>query len=219
MRPSDRSEGSPPAPRPGLLAPLAVAMLGVLALALLWVLAELVPAIRHRDASLLYDMTKLDGPHLESFGLFVLHLLNPLLFVIWGVALLSTALARDRPRVAVAVVAVMGLAPLSSELLKPLMAHTHAIVGGVYVNAASWPSGHSTAAGALALSAVLVSPERLRRFVAVIGAAFALLVGVLLLVLAWHMPSDVLGGYLVAVVWGALAVAALRASRVLWPRS
>ena len=40
---------------------------------------------------------------------------------------------------------------------------------------------------------------------------FALAVGCALLILAWHMPSDVLGGYLVAVLWMALAVAGLRA--------
>jgi len=39
--------------------------------------------------------------------------------------------------------------------------------------------------------------------------AFA--VGVALLVLAWHMPSDVVGGYLLATLWAALAFASLRA--------
>jgi len=37
------------------------------------------------------------------------------------------------------------------------------------------------------------------------------------LILAWHMPSDVLGGYLVAALWTALAVAALRAADRRWP--
>jgi membrane-associated phospholipid phosphatase len=35
--------------------------------------------------------------------------------------------------------------------------------------------------------------------------------------LAWHMPSDVLGGYLVATFWTALAVAAVRAADRRWP--
>jgi membrane-associated phospholipid phosphatase len=35
--------------------------------------------------------------------------------------------------------------------------------------------------------------------------------------LAWHMPSDVLGGYLVASLWMALAVAALRGADRRWP--
>jgi hypothetical protein len=32
------------------------------------------------------------------------------------------------------------------------------------------------------------------------------------LIRAWHMPSDVLGGYAMAALWMALAVAALRAT-------
>ena len=50
-----------------------------------------------------------------------------------------------------------------------------------------------------------------------IGAVFAVAVGCALLILAWHMPSDVLGGYLVAALWTALAVAALRAADRRWP--
>ena len=106
----------------------------------------------------------------------------------------------------------MGLAPLTAETLKPLLAHPHLQVGAVHVGAASWPSGHSTAALALVLCAVLVAPARLRPLVAAAGAVFAVAVGGFLLILAWHMPSDVLGGYLVATLWTALAVAALRSS-------
>ena len=67
------------------------------------------------------------------------------------------------------------------------------------------------------LSALLVTPRRLRPLVAVIGALFVIAVSVSLLILAWHMPSDVLGGYLVATLWAALAVAALRALDRRWP--
>jgi membrane-associated phospholipid phosphatase len=128
------------------------------------------------------------------------------------------ALARERPRVALAVAMVMALAPLSAELLKPLLAHPHASIGATQVvNAASWPSGHSTAAAALALCAVLVSPARLRPLIGALGGLFVLAVGAALLIRAWHMPSDVLGGYLLAALWMALAVAALRASQRRWP--
>jgi membrane-associated phospholipid phosphatase len=44
-----------------------------------------------------------------------------------------------------------------------------------------------------------------------LGALLVAAVGCALLILAWHMPSDVLGGYLLATLWAALAVAALRA--------
>jgi membrane-associated phospholipid phosphatase len=57
-----------------------------------------------------------------------------------------------------------------------------------------------------------VAPPARRRLVAMLGAAFSAAVGVALLVLAWHMPSDVVGGYLLATFWAALALAVLRAS-------
>ncbi len=105
----------------------------------------------------------------------------------------------------------MILAPLSSEALKPLLAHAHVPVGlGPRIPASSWPSGHAAAALALALCAVLVTPRRLRVAVAVLGGAFAVAVGCSQLILGRHMPSDVLGEYLLALLWTALAIAALR---------
>jgi membrane-associated phospholipid phosphatase len=201
----------------GPAAPLGVATLCLLALALLWTLASFVPAVHLKDAVALHDLTLLNRPRIESIGNFMLHLLDPQLFVLWGGALVAASLAQARPRVALAVVAVMGLAPLTSETLKPLLATAHASVGGTHIGAASWPSGHATAAAALVLSAILVAPARLRPVVAGLGATFTAIVGVALLVLAWHMPSDVLGGYLVAALWTALAVAALRAADRRWP--
>jgi len=206
-----------PAERPGASRALGVAGLCGLGLALVWVIAELVPAAHVRDAIALHDFTLLGRPRIDQVGEVLLHLLEPLLFTMWGAALVLFALAQARPRVALAVAAVMGLAPLTSETLKPLLAHPHVRVGAIDIGPASWPSGHSTAALALVLCAVLVTPARMRPLVAAIGGLFVLAVGCSLLILAWHMPSDVLGGYLVAALWMALAVAALRAAERRWP--
>jgi membrane-associated phospholipid phosphatase len=203
--------------RPGAGGALGIACLCALAMALVWVLAALVPAVHVRDAVLLRNFTHLESLQVNEVGSFLLKLLEPLLFTIWGTALVLVAIARDRPRVALAVAAVLGFAPLSAEKLKPLLAHSHARAGAIHLGPASFPSGHSTAALALALCAVLVAPARLRPLVAILGAAFALAVGSALLILAWHMPSDVLGGYLMAALWMALAVAGLRAAERRWP--
>lgn len=192
--------------------PLCVAAVCVVGLALTWVVAALVPATHLKDAVALYDFTLLGGPRLDDVGNALLFLLDPLLYTIWGLTLVAVALRRRRPRLALAVALVLGLAPLTAELLKPLLAHPHAWVGSDWVKAASWPSGHATAATALALCAVLVSPSRLRPVVAVLGVMFVAGIGCSLLILAWHLPSDVLGGYLVGTLWVALAVAGLRAA-------
>jgi membrane-associated phospholipid phosphatase len=186
-------------------------------MALTWTLAELVPAFQERDASALYHASLVGGDRTHEAARMLLHLLDPVLFTIWGLALVAIATARARPRVAFAIAVVMGFAPLCADRLKPLLAHHHAHVAGVYNGYASWPSGHATAAAALALCAVLAAPARLRRVVAVAGVAFALAVGAALLIRAWHMPSDVLGGYLMATLCTALAVAGLRAAERRWP--
>jgi membrane-associated phospholipid phosphatase len=196
-----------------------LAGLCVVGLVLVWVIANLVPAAHWRDAIVLHDFTQLGvgRPLVIEVTSFLLHLLDPLQFILWGVALMAVALARERPRVALAVLAIMSLAPWTAEMLKPLVAHPHEQLYGNFIGAASWPSGHATAALALVLCAVLVAPSRMRPLVAALGAAYALAVGCSLLILAWHMPSDVLGGYLLASLWASIALAALRASERRWP--
>jgi membrane-associated phospholipid phosphatase len=203
--------------RAGVLRALWIAALCLLALALIWLVAELVPQAQARDSLALRDFTLLGGPHVSALANFLLRLLDPGLLALWGTALVTLALAQARPRVALAVALVLALAPLSSDLLKPLLAHPHSLAGAVYISPASWPSGHATAALALALCAVLVAPPRLRRAIAALGAVFSVAVGCSLLIRAWHMPSDVLGGYAMAALWMALAVAALRATDARWP--
>jgi membrane-associated phospholipid phosphatase len=214
MSPRRRARGIE---RPGALSALGVAGLCLAALALVWVLASQVPAVQLKDAVLLRDFTLLNRPGVEGPANFLLHLLEPAQFVLWGIALVAIAIARERPRVALAAIALMTLAPFTSETLKPLLAHPHVRIGYLSIGPASWPSGHSTAALALVYAAVLVAPRGMRPVVAGIGVAFAAVVGCALLILAWHMPSDVIGGYLVATFWAALALAALRAADRRWP--
>jgi membrane-associated phospholipid phosphatase len=200
------------APAPAPARALALAAACVLALAAVWVLAELVPAVHLRDAAALYDFTLLDGPGIERLGNGLLKLMDARWYTLWAAVIVGVALARRQPRTALAVALALALTPISADILKPLLAHQHVRVGAVHISPASWPSGHSAAALSLALAAVLVAPTRLRPLVGAIGGVFALAVGCILLILAWHMPSDVLGGYLLASLWMALAVAALRAA-------
>jgi membrane-associated phospholipid phosphatase len=188
------------------------AVLCVVGMAATWALAELVPAIHLRDAMLLDDFTKLSRPGVDTPAKGLLRLLDPLLYTVWALLLVAVALLRRRPRVALAIAVVLPVAPGAAELLKPLLAHPHDSVGLQWVGPASWPSGHATAAMTLVLCALLVAPHRLRPLVAALGSAFAVAVGCALLILAWHMPSDVLGGYLLAALCVSLAVAAMGAA-------
>jgi len=203
--------------RGGAARPLGVAGLCLVALALTWVVTALVPAGQFKDAVALHDFTLLRHTDARTVGRTLLALLEAPLYIAWGVAVIAVALVRERRRTALAAAAVLTLTPLTAEALKPLLAHPHTRIGAINVGPASWPSGHSSAALALVLCAVLVAPAGRRAIVAALGAGFAVAVGCSLLILAWHMPSDVLGGYLVALLWTALAVAALRAADRRWP--
>jgi membrane-associated phospholipid phosphatase len=181
------------------------------ALVLTWVVAALLPSTHFKDAVALHDFTLLRGPWLGQLAKALLEPFDPPLYALWSVLLVLVALVRARARVALAVAIVLVSAPALAETLKPLLAHPHAPVEGrTLVGAASWPSGHATAVTVLVMCAVLVAPRRLRPTLAVLGSVFIALVGLSVLVLAWHMPSDVLGGYLLGTLCMALAVAALR---------
>jgi membrane-associated phospholipid phosphatase len=215
LAPRRRPRGGVRGPSPA--SALQLAALLVAALVLTWVLAEFVPAFRTRDASLLYHFTQLGGSGLHEAANVTIRLLDPLLFTIWALALVAIAIARRRPRLALAVSVMLAFAPVTADRLKPLFAYHHVHVRHVFNAYASWPSGHATAAAILAFSALLVAPPRLRVPVALAGAAFTLLYGAALLIDAWHMPSDVLGGYLFAALWAVLAVAGLRVAERRWP--
>ncbi|HYM44970.1 MAG TPA: phosphatase PAP2 family protein [Solirubrobacteraceae bacterium] len=206
-----------PEGRPGAAGPLGAAGLCLVALALTWVVTALVPAGQFKDAVALHDLTLLGHTHAATVAKAVLLSLSTPLFIAWIVALIAVALIRERPRVALAAGLVMALSPLTAEALKPLLAHPHTRIGAITVGPASWPSGHSSAALALVLCAVLVAPARRRAIVGALGAGFAVAVGCSLVILAWHMPSDVFGGYLLAALWVTLAVAGLRAADRRWP--
>ncbi|HSD23090.1 MAG TPA: phosphatase PAP2 family protein [Solirubrobacterales bacterium] len=118
-----------------------------------------------------------------------------------------------RRREAFAAVAVVAAANLTGLLLKVVLAHPrfYPVLGTDQVGIDAFPSGHATGAMSIALAATLVAPARIRPAVALGAAAYVFAVSILLLVLSWHLPSDVPGGLLVASSFFC-AVAALRGS-------
>jgi membrane-associated phospholipid phosphatase len=152
-------------------------------------------------------------------------LCDPAPFALASMILIGVALARHAPRRAAAAGVVLVGAAATSQILKPLLAQAR--FDGAIVQAGpldtrpiadgAFPSGHATAAMAIALAAVIVAPRALRPLVAAGGAVFALLIGFLIVALGWHFPSDVVGGYLVATAWCLAALAGLRAAEARWP--
>ncbi len=202
MRIGPYSEAVARRPKTALLAALAcLAGLGVTLL-----LAYFAPPFGGRDSATLQGFVDLRRARLAPLVDHVAHLADPAPYGLIGLALVLTALARRRPRVALAIVVVLAGAAVTTETLKPLLAHPrpHEWLGEGQIAAASWPSGHATAAMTLALCGVLAVPARWRPAAAAVGGLFALAVSYAILVLGWHFPSDVIGGFFVAGLWTAL---------------
>jgi membrane-associated phospholipid phosphatase len=204
--------------------PLLAALACLVGLVVTGVLALAVPGAHERDAAMLHGFVGLDRPSVHRAVWYVAHLCDTLPYACAGLLCIALALARGRGWRALAVTCLLAVTGLTTQLVKHALAQPrleHWLPEQVATN--SWPSGHSTAAMTLALCAILVAPPALRASAAMLGGAFAVGVGYAVLVLGWHYPSDVLGGFLVAGLWTSLAVAVLHrveapepARRPLW---
>jgi membrane-associated phospholipid phosphatase len=164
-------------------------------------------------------LLNLHRPWLTNIATHVAHLANPLPFALLTVLLAAVALARGRPRHALAAIVLLGGASILAQTLKVLLQHSrhHGFLGDAQINAVAFPSGHATASMSLAFAAVLVAPAAWRPLAAIGGALFALGVSEAVMLLAWHFPSDVVGGFLVATASALMVLAGLRAAEARWP--
>ncbi len=119
-----------------------------------------------------------------------------------------------RRREALAAVAVVAGANLTTQLLKHLLARPRFQLDFGYHQpwADAFPSGHTTAAASIAAALILVAPPHLRRPAAIAAGLLTALVGVSVVVNQWHYPSDVAGGCLVVASWALAALGVLRLS-------
>jgi len=174
---------------------------------------------RWMDASALQGFVGLQRPVVTPLTERLVALGNPTEVGLIGGALAVVALARGRPRAALFVLALLALTSVSSQALKALFAYPRheSVIAGAHIAPAAFPSGHATAAMSLAIALVVVVPSRLRPLAALVGMALALGVSFSILLLGWHLPSDIGGGFLLATGWALVLLAALRASAQVFP--
>ena len=201
---------------------LAAAAWCVLAFAVLMTLAYYVPPTAWLDAAALHGFNAVGHSQQASDIATVLaHLCNPLPYALAGAATIAVAYRTRGLRTAAAITILLGGANLTSQLLKPLLAHHRELYYTQFklynIRDAAFPSGHATAAMALALAVLIVVPRSFRPITATIGAAFTIAVSFSVLILEWHFPSDVVGGYLIATGFGLATFAALRHADERWP--
>jgi membrane-associated phospholipid phosphatase len=201
---------------------LATAVACIGAFVVLINLAYFVRPTRSLDAAALHGFTTFGGPTINNVAEILANLCNPFPYVIGVIAAIAYALVKRGLRTAAAVTLLLAGANVSSQLLKPLLAHhrelyyTHWHLNNI--NDAAFPSGHATAAMSLSLAALMIVPRAYRPLTAAIGALFTVGVSFSIVILSWHFPSDVVGGYLAATTWGLVSLAALRFANERWPR-
>lgn len=183
------------------------------------VAAYWVPFVRWADGWAVEGFLGLQRPGLDSIASRVAHLADPLPFALATAAIVGVALRRGLPRHALGALVLLVGASAITQYLKVMLQHerAHDFLGGAQLSSIAYPSGHATASMSLALAAVLVAPVWLRPIVALGGSLFALAVSESLLLLGWHFPSDVVGGFLVATASALLVLAGLRAADERWP--
>jgi membrane-associated phospholipid phosphatase len=200
---------------------LAAAAACVAAFAGLLALAYAVPPAAKIDAAALDGFAAVgDNWRISQAAEQIAHVFNPLPFALMVIVVLAIALVTRGYRHTAAAALLLVGANASSQFLKPVLAHPRDLSEFHHVShlgPAAFPSGHSTAAMSLALAAVLIAPRAYRPLVALVGLLVTLVVSASLLVLSWHWPSDVVGGYLLATAWCLVALAALRWASLRWP--
>ena len=180
---------------------------------MVWALAFHSPLVARADAhaSAAFLLLGAAHPALATLARDATELCRPGPYTVLAALPILVALLRRRWVLAAALLVAIPGAILSAELLKALISAPRPapLVAGIASPTNSWPSGHSTASMMVALSGVLVCPRRWRPLCAVAGGLFTVAVMYSVLTLGWHLPSDVLGGVLLAALWACLAVAAV----------
>jgi membrane-associated phospholipid phosphatase len=173
-----------------------------------------VPVTEHADQHLFSAFLSLQTWRTGELAGYVAGFFNLAPYALAVLALTVAALALGERRKAVAVLAICAGANVTTQVLKIVTATPRQ---PLWLEPASWPSGHLTAASSLALCAVLVAPPLLRSYAAGAGAIGVLATAYSILILGSHHPTDVVGGMLMAGAWTAAAVAALDAAARRWP--
>jgi PAP2 superfamily len=141
-------------------------------------------------------------------GLERLSVISTTMFGIAVVVVFIAALARRRAALAGVVAAAMIVSVVAAEMLKVFLPRPELVTGPVWLLRNSFPSGTAAVAGAVAIGALLVAPDRLRWLALAAGAVYAAVIGEATQATGWHRLSDVAGSLLlsIAVASGMLAV-------------
>ena len=133
-------------------------------------------------------------------------------FLLFAAGVLVLSLRRSAVRHALVTLAVVAATAASAQLLKSLLGDANVLGGAERRIGASFPSGHASVAMSLGLALIRTVPASWRSLAAVLAVVYASAFGVALILMGWHYPSDVAGGFLIAAAWGAAALPSQRSA-------
>ncbi len=194
-------------------APLLAALACVLLIPPLAVAAySLLGPFQHVDLRILLHLRREEGG-INDIASVLVDLGDAVPLLILLAAVCTVGLRAGRRREVLAAVVVVAGANVTTQLLKVTLEHARhkAFEHGIELPwPNSFPSGHTTAAASIAVALLLVVPAAHRLAAALLGLGLTAAVGLSVVILGWHYPSDVLGGLLVVGAWGFAALAWLR---------
>jgi membrane-associated phospholipid phosphatase len=185
--------------------PFAVALgLTVVAFATTYALSRGTGVGRWLDRAASGDRLTADGwPFAQEAAATLLETINDLSLVAVAMLVIGIAVARRGIAVAAVLAGAIAGATISAEALKFGLGHLDAFGWETLRgHPGSFPSGHVTVALVVVLAALLAGASGGRRTaIALIGGLYTASVATAVVLLRWHLPSDALGGALLAVAW------------------
>jgi membrane-associated phospholipid phosphatase len=132
----------------------------------------------------------------------VLNTMSVVSIAVAVVILVFIALLRGRVLTAIVALLLIAGANITTQVLKAgLYRPRYGVDQMREAVGNSFPSGSTTAAAAVVVALIFVLPAKIRGLAALVGAAFAALVGVATLSAGWHRPSDAIAALLIVGGW------------------
>jgi membrane-associated phospholipid phosphatase len=151
----------------------------------------------------------LHRPRAFRLGYSLVVLLDVGSVVVVTLVLVAAAAVQRRLADGAAAFAVVTLSISTTELLKPVLGRLDPFgTDSLRAVPASFPSGHTTAATVLGVGLLLVAPHRHVLVAAFVGWAYSTAVGISLVAIASHSPSDVAAAFCVVGAWTGVVLAA-----------
>jgi len=169
----------------------------------------------HYDTTLTAHLLAPEGSRTESIANLVSGTANLPGLVVALIVIVVLGLLWKRPWHLLVALGVFILANLSTQVMKAVLAHPRlqGALGASYPIEVAYPSGHTTAAVSGGFALWLVTPPKWRGFALLFALAWAVGVGVGVVIGGWHFISDVLGAVMVVGFWANLGLAALVMAR------